>query len=664
MTEVVLSAVYHAVLGVLLAVAVWGVGLGWLLLRSRRAAAIDAYAVGLLVVTAAAFLALLSSWLVPFSLALVLVPLVALRHAREAAALAWRPLAWALPGALGLGVALGLLQHGPTEEADSSAYGDMLFYVNKLVSATQTVVPFHDLLAEGQRIIYTEGAPSFLGGALAWLPGLDPVLYHAAALPAFLGASVAIGLGLSRAARTAPAWTAAAAALVAIVLVPYPTWITESPPIALAIPLAFSIARLTEERLPARTVAALAGLVAVDLFLTKVVGLVVLAVVAAFVLFRRLDRRAIPYAAAGLCAAAALAIAALFLTAGWYADLLKAKFLPLDAWRGVREQLDHRDTQAAAPAFAIVGEALLGLALVRLRLWPYAAALGAAVLGSWFAGGYGFDVAVGLAVLLAALAFWRDPSLLVRARVLMPAAGVALALSAWFRDVSAARAGFVLVVLLAVALFGAFATSAGAPWRASAYGLAAGAVAIAIGLTGRSVVGLVVLGMLALVPLVARRPAVVGATLAIAALLSAGLAARAATRDDLTLSHQAVTLTRDDYRMWRRVHELVPRDGLVFTSLTGEVVDARHGWNNYPSIAGRQLYVAGWYDGRLVARPDERRRRLALNADVLAARVPPGSVPTARRFGSFYAVLWRAETPPPSFRPLYANGLLALYRIP
>jgi hypothetical protein len=106
------------------------------------------------------------------------------------------PLAWAFPAVLGLPLALGFLLHGPTDEVDSSAFGDMLYYVNKIASLSQSVIPFHDLLAEGQRIIYTEATPSFLGAVLDWLPGFDLVLYNAASTPAFLVAALCIGIGL------------------------------------------------------------------------------------------------------------------------------------------------------------------------------------------------------------------------------------------------------------------------------------------------------------------------------------------------------------------------------------------------------------------------------------------------------------------------------------
>jgi hypothetical protein len=97
--------------------------------------------------------------------------------------------------------------------------------------------------------------------------------------------------------------------------------------------------------------------------------------------------------------------------------------------------------------------------------------------------------------------------------------------------------------------------------------------------------------------------------------------------------------------------------------MTGKAVDGRQGWNNYPSIAERQLYLAGWYDGRLTARPDELDRRLLLNTRVLSGALAPQRVPVSRRFDSYYAVVRTGVEVPRRFRPLYANDSFALYRI-
>lgn len=665
--EVVLSIVLHAGLGIALALGVWTLGLGWLQ-ALRPTADLDprhAYAVGLLVATAACFLALLSPWLGLFAVVLVSVGAagVVRRLAATVAAArrALRPLAWALPGVVGLPVALGLLLHGPTDDVPSAAYGDMLYYVNKVVSGAQAVVPFHDLLAEGQRIIYAEAAPSFLGSVCSHLPGFDAVLFQAVSAPAFLLASVALGIGLTPARRHGPGLVFVLA-LAAVALVPYPTWITESPPVAFALPLAFSLDALDDDGLSARAIALLGGILALDLFMTKVVGLIPLAVIGVFLLFRRLDRRAAIAAGIALAVAAGVAITALFLTAGWYADLLKPKNLPLDAWRGLRTQFTHRDTQAAAPGVTILGELLLGAALVRARRFPLAAALAPALLGSYFVGGYGFDIAVGLTIFLAALAFYRDPP----ARDVLPLLGAGaclVALSAWFRDVSAIRAGFAFTLLLGLALFLALARGTGAPAGCALYAVAAAGAALVLDLAGHAFLGAVFVAVAAGIGLSSRPARLRLAFAAVGVALAVVVGATAWRRDALHLSTNPMTLTPDDYAVWQAVRRRVPRDALVFTNMTGKAVDGRQGWNNYPSIAGRQLYLAGWYDGRLTSRPEELDRRLLLNTRVVTGALPPSRVPVSRSFRAYYAVLANGVDVPPRFRVLYANQSFTLYRI-
>ncbi|HEV8687040.1 MAG TPA: hypothetical protein VGQ84_07170, partial [Gaiellaceae bacterium] len=182
MVELGLAVGYHTALGLLLAALVWIAGAGVLALLQRPhdpRSLLDAYPFGLLVAIAAATLPLLCRPLAAVStVAVVALLWLGLRHGLPRV-LSRSRLALALVGCAGCGAGLGALLHGPTDELDSSAYGGMLFYVDKVVSAAQTIDPFRDLLAEGERIIYAEAGTSFAGAALSWLPGFDPVLYNA-----------------------------------------------------------------------------------------------------------------------------------------------------------------------------------------------------------------------------------------------------------------------------------------------------------------------------------------------------------------------------------------------------------------------------------------------------------------------------------------------------
>jgi hypothetical protein len=410
-------------------------------------------------------------------------------------------------------------------------------------------------------------------------------------------------------------------------MLPYPTWLTESPPLALSLPLTFSLYRLwADELMPLRWLVVLAAVLAVDLMLTKVVAAMPLACVVGFALYRRYRvhphaRRVALLLGAALAVAGALVAVLLFATASWYVRLFGLEFFPARAARDLWSQLETRSTQEAAPAFTVIGELLLLAALVRARSWPFATALGTALAASWILGHQAFDGAIGTANLLAAILFWRRPDVLRRQWTLVAAAAVTLAVSVWFRDVYGVRAGLVLLLLCAFALLPGLGDERGRVERRA-------------------------------------RRAAVGLTAVVAVFVAAAIPS------DLKLSHARVTLTSADHDIWERVAEVVPDDGLVFTTMTGREVGPRTGWNNYPSIAGRQLYLAGWYDGRLTTRRDEVDRRLALNREVLSGELAPAELELSRRYESHFAVARRWERLPDSFDLVYGNGAFALYRIP
>ena len=446
--------------------------------RPRREA-VDAYPLGLLVVTAVSAAILLEPWIgVPLALlSLGLLAPLFRRPPRIGSAL--RAVAPGLVGALGFGVVLGLIWHGPTSELDSRLYGDMLFYLNKVVSASISLAPFHDLLAEGQRIIYAEGAPSFVGAAF----GFDPILFHTTTLPVFFVVSMVLGFRL-----LVGRWTtesAIAAAALTVVAVAYPTFLVESPPMTMALPLAFPAYRLWADELSLRHATLLAVAIGLSLFWTKALGMVALGVVMLVAAYRRFGNRAgvVFWTAFGVAAAAV--VVGLFLTADWYADLVKTRFFPEEAARGALDQLDRRDTQAAAPAFVLVGQLLLLAFLVRARLFVFAGAYGASMAAAWFVGGYGFDVSLGLGALLAAIAI-ADRSIAPGA--LGWAAIATLLLSAWTRDIQGVDTALLLISLLAGSVFVALA-----PLSAIALGAALAAALALLALAGAAFLGVAAL---------------------------------------------------------------------------------------------------------------------------------------------------------------------------
>ena len=543
MLDLTAGLVLHALLGVVLAGVVWAVGLG-----THPARRVFAYPVGLLVVVVAAFLTLVTPWLSPVSVVLVVALLIRARPAfANAVGRVRSPVLWALPGALALPVALGSHLHGPTAELDSNAYGDMLFYAAKLVSAHESVFPFRDLLVEGESSAYVEAGTTFLGAALAWLPGFDPILFQTTTMPAFLLTSVPIGLGLLGRRPGSPdaeRWLPVTG-LLAATMIAYPTWVTESPPVAATLPLAFSLYVIACERLPLWQLVGVASACAVDFVLTKGFGGVVLLVVVGYAFARDHapgaghPARARPRRSGGATrrGRGRLPLRHVRLADG---AVLDSKFLPerrAERARRPARRARHAEGGARARARRLV---LLLLALVRAARWPFVAAFSAALVGHWFVGGHGLDILVGTSILLAAVLFWRNPDLLWRQRYLLLAAAALLAISAWFRDISGVRAGFVFVVLLAAGLVGAFAE------RRALYTYAVAASAVLVGLTGRSLVAFLLLLALLAVGALAPR-------LRWAARRSRSPARwRSPPSRTSPSPRTARSLTTDDYEVWRQ----------------------------------------------------------------------------------------------------------------
>lgn len=611
-----LSIVLHTALGLALAALVWLVGRGCLVLCRRPLegpSLLDAYPLGLFVVMAAAVPPL--AWHPLGAVSALVVGAAAVAGVRGAVLpLRNSTLVFAALGSALFGGGLGALLHGPTDELDSAAYGGMLWYVAKVVSATQSIIPFRDPLAEGEHMIYTEAGTSFVGAVLDWLPGFDPILYHAATLPTFAAASLCVGIAIFVAGRPVPLpLVGVAAALLAVASVAYPSWVTETPPAAFALPLVFSLWRVWRDELDTRWLALLSAVVALDYFQTKVIAIMALGLLLLAGLVERHrhrpDFRRVALIAATLVALGAAAmIGLLFLFASWYAGLAKPKALPVDAVRGLTD--GDPDLRSLGLVCLVAGEVLLLAALARARSWGLCVALLATVLPSWFVSGYGFEVALVSAVFLAALLLLDEVRLDPRLAI---ASGALLAFAAAAREPLGPQPGFLLVLALLVAF-------------------------VAVAARSRSVV---------------RVAAVAAAAAAVLAIAVRG-----------GVDDPAVAITTADRDVWAQVKARVPDDALVFTTLTGLDVTPHVGWNNYPAVAERQLFIAGWYDGRLVSHEEDRDRRLAQNRAVVTGHTHPSQLDLSRDYSSYYVVARRRDRVLQSFKRLYANDAYVLYEIP
>jgi hypothetical protein len=284
----------------------------------------------------------------------------------------------------------------------------------------------------------------------------------------------------------------------------------------------------------------------------------------------------------------------------WVVKAASLHFQPLTAYDGLRSQLETRSTIKLAPALQLVGYAGLAVLLGRRRATGLLITLVVCVVWSWTVYEYSIEIGLGVVVLLTVLELRDGPS---RDRGLVALSAACLALGAWFRDFAGIRAALVESACLAALAFSALVMSSDGDLRIPAVHLrlysAVGGVAL-LALSGHALAaGVAALAAAGLgVALLAPRWASVTA----AGCLGLGCvtAAAAARLDNLRLgTYDTTILTSEQYEVWRRVASVVPADGLVFTDQTGPSSDAASGLNYYPAIAGRQVYIAGWYQSRL-----------------------------------------------------------------
>jgi hypothetical protein len=608
----------HVALGCALAALLWVAGTAWLAAlpgmrpaERRRADLVLGYPLGLLAAIAVAFAALFGPRWAVLALAVALGPLALARSraaVRELAGIGRDVLA-ALPFAGLFGVLLGYYDHGPTATMDSHAFGDLIFWIARATSMRRDPLHVHDLVTAGSQIPQHEAGAAALNAAAVGTLHADPFLVYATAIP--VCGLLSLVAGFAMLGRPAVRWAGAAVALVAAGSMVYPSVLASGPPVGLALPLALVLVALLRVRIG---LAALAGhvlLVGLALAATKPFGAVCLIAWLPLAL-APYARRAGPLRLA-LAVAAPLVVGAVIValtrnaTANAF-DALEPRCFPChavgDAW-----SLRHaRSTPKAAGILELAGQLLLLVALWRGRRRWTLLPVGAGFLVFWFVGGKGFDIAAAIAALIAlgVLVLDEEP----RQVGLVALAGAALALKGAFADTAQIGAALAFVVAL-VATF------------------------------------------LARPRLVLR---VAAGTAAATALVLVG--AHGFGRYDMTV------LPHEQYEVWRAVHQLTPKDALVFTSQTGSDTSEETGWNYYPGVGARQVAIAGWIYSGLAGNPHALQKRLAQNSAVLLGKTGPAQLPLARGHSAYYAVLWTDQPAPRSFRPLYANHLFVLYRVP
>jgi hypothetical protein len=672
--------VAHAALGTALAALVWAVGNGILIKvqpsLGRSLSPEDCvlgYPFGLVAVVAALYLALLHPIGAAAGVTLLLAAVAPLRRLpaslRVGGAAAGRAALRAAPFGLGYAIVTGFIFHGATHDLNSHVLGDNAAWVSRTSSLQLDAWHYPDLTTLGYSFPRPEAATPIIAAALSRALPIDFYLFGAAAMPMFLVVSVAGGIGALRA-RVAPfrgpvPGFAAVGGLLLVGSLAYGGWIPESTTAALALPLALTVAWLTRTRIGIAAFLLVTCAVLVALVTTKILASVAVVGVLGTQIVRAYGPLTGRRLAAVLVAAAtAVAVAAVlfFTSAGWILHLLHLQFVPYTAARDAARFLHNRTISLAGLAPRVAGEVLLAGVLARRREWSLLVGLVGAVAGYWLIAGQGFHASATFVVLVVGACVLLQPS---RDPLLLLAAPL-LAIGGWWPDPTEYRGSFSLAVLLGSAGVVMFWE---AGWKAVVVTAAAATSLVALALAGHVNAGFAAAIVVLLLASLTRDPRLrVALPVAAVLFLTAGSATALVHAEQTKTANFGVYDTtiypHEAYLVWTRVHALTGPRALVFTSQTGASQTTAEGWNYYPGIAGRQVYLAGWANSSLRVHTATRRLRLRLNHEVLAGRVSPTAVPGAQRYSGFFAVLPRREAHPRAFDELYVNDMYALYAIP
>ena len=680
-------SVYFAV-GVFLAGLMWLTGLGYLILLRERlglgladAATLGllSYPIGLLAWIVASTLVLIQAWLGIVAFFVLLPALVPGRdHFRQGrsispvgsiARIIRLPLLVSIPFQFAAGLAFGIKWHGPTDTVPTAALGDVTFYVARAVAAEHSVLHFRDLSIAGERTSYIEAGPAILGGAAHRVFGLDLYLFHATVLPVFFATSLVFGFALigSRRKASAPTGlTIASSAVLATGCLWALTYLVGSPPVALGFPLVFATSILMSQvdLFPsARTLVALC--VVGDLIATKVLALGLFALVVAPIMLRELREGRKRYAftaLAGVVLLVGVGLLSFIRSASWFLHTWSLVFVPLDA---VRQFMTSSSFANGAELTSVFAEIVLVVFLVRIRERILAGAFGFVMLVEWTQSVPNVQLYSSLAfgVLLVAVRSVEKPKLARVEQLLLATAAFGFFISSWHRDYIQSRTAFVLLLLLTGSAYAAIVAST-IPPPARGRLLLAGAGAVAAGATvaladradySAPLATLLIGGLLACHT---RRSALRWSAVGLVSLSILAGALQAERYREFGLEAFRAALTPSDYEIWLEVGRRVPSNGLVFAQLDPLFLNSY-----YPAVAGRQLYLAGAVDSRLVVDGGLAHRE-KVNAQVLRGGLPPENAIRSRSYTSFFAVLTTATRAPRRFIPLYSNRTYTLYRIP
>jgi hypothetical protein len=648
--ELVLAAVWHALLGCILACMQWGAGAGLALWFHRNGELplsrlmLLGFPLSLIAIAAMSYLVLA----LPFGgtvagagLIACFLPFLRRPPARAELAGLGRVMLSLIPVSVLLGCWMGLLGHGPTATLPGRPSGDLGFYAANMYSLQIQPLPFVNYANEGEVLLPFNMLLSMLGAALMRFIALDPfqfVLATGASLYVF-GFGLALYAYLSLRSNIATGLSYVVLVLAAIVAMRYPYWVVESTPVIFTVPLAVSIWYCATDDRSATAVFTNTAMAIVGSALSKVTSVIALAAVSLAPLLGAPQEMAQQFRRSPL--SVKIAVTAIAIIALSYAALMLYRFGPLMvAAGGIAPESYERyqwATQFQMPRRAVLpyllrdtGTFLLAVLAFRMLPWALATALAVSLAAAFIVPSV-LRINFMCAALMLALAGVDSPLLLKKSKWLAVAAFLLCLPAIVQTDFGGYPSSAVWVLCIGGM---AWTVCASAPARTHAAAFFAPHFAR---------LGIVILSL--------------AGVLALAAVANQEIVF-AAPSDYLYIPPEA----RD---IWTVVRQQTPKRALIFTDQTGaEPFSALGGWNTYATTGQRQIYVAGWYQSpEFRQSPQLLMERLRLNESLLSGQIQPADLHyRAGPYSDYFAVVRRMRTMPANWRKVYENAAYALYR--
>ncbi|KWV59479.1 hypothetical protein AS156_31075 [Bradyrhizobium macuxiense] len=636
-TALVVQILQHAFLGCVTSIGIWAAGAGVLrLVLGNRFSGlpdilIPAFPISLILLAALVALALVAPW--GRSIAVIiwlacLLPLCSWRPPRRQVIAALKATLAILPFAIAFGAWLALLWHGPTDTLSAAPSGDLSFYAGNIWSFANQAYPNLDLgYANGEARAYFNNLYPALGATLLYLPNFDPFLFLLAGGGTSYVLLTALTLHLyatDRIARFIGSLDLVLLTLSIVVAARYPYWVAESIPMVFVPGLTISVWWMAQRNHKAIlwTLAAMtAGLV--GSLLSKVVTAAVLVPLGSTGAWSRLP---------SLARGAKLAVLMITGAFSIYSAIMLFRFLPMFiaiANPGPESYL--------TPNWYYIGRDA-GATLMGATVWMFA------------------DVSTALVLSFGVATFLVFPFLFQANFVCVSILLGLLLISAGKLSIFTRTLAFTSFVLCLPALIWGdpAGASSGVIWIICLGG------ATLTALLGRPVDNVATAPQTSLGTI----GSISAATLAVIVWGLLGVARGSIIADSGWHFVQSTPLTPALKEIWTAVRERTPLDALIFTDQVDESSNILGGWNTYAYSGQRQVYLSSYYTSADL-RPNKLKLEqvLTVNKAVLEGMRPPQSVPTRRKYGSFYGVVSASKDAPSDWRLIFKNNQYALYDI-